>query len=195
MALLTSTYTRRHWCARLACAMAAVLLGIAVFTAPVLAQKAASPDELKAAFVFQFTNYVQWPDGAFKDASAPIVIGIAHNAPMSKALAVAIKGKTVGNRSVQVVDVTDEATAATCQILFIDASDDKRVDEYLKGVVTKPVLTVSDDDNFTGEGGIIRLFERDNKLRIEINVDQAGRSGLTISSKLLSLASVVHDKK
>jgi ribosome-binding factor A len=195
MALLTPTYTRRRWCARFACAMAAVLLGLAVFTAPVVAQKAASSNDLKAAFVFQFANYVQWPESAFKDADAPIVIGIAHNAQMSKALSAAVKDKTVGNRSVQVVDVADAASAATCHILFIDAADDTRVDEFLKGLAAKPVLTVSDDTNFTEEGGIIRLFERENKLRIEINVDEAGRAGLTISSKLLSLASVVHDKK
>ncbi len=78
---------------------------------------------------------------------------------------------------------------------FIDATDDKRADDFLAAVRAKPVLSVSDDDNFTEEGGVIRLFEQDSKLRIEINIDEAGRSGLTISSKLLSLAQVVHDKK
>lgn len=195
MALLTSTHSRpRSWRARIACAIAAVLLGVALLASPVDAQKA-SPDALKAAFVFQFANYVQWPESKFKDASAPIIIGIAHNDDMSKALAAAVKGKSVAGRAVEVVEVTDEASASGCHILFIDSQDDGRVDDFLKFAVSKPVLTVSDDSNFTEEGGIIRLFERDNKLRIEINVDEAGRSGLTISSKLLSLANVVHDKK
>ena len=170
-----------------------MLAGLAILAQPVSGQKA-SVDDLKAAFVFQFANYVQWPDSCFKDASAPIVIGIVRNDGISKTLAAAVRGKTVGARSIQVVDVADEKAADGCHILFIDAKDDKKVDDFLATVRAKPVLTVSDDDNFTSEGGVIRLFLRDSKLRIEINIDEAGRSGLTISSKLLSLAQVVHDK-
>ncbi len=114
---------------------------------------------------------------------------------MTETLATAVRGKTVGEREIQVVDVAAEKDAESCHILFIDATDDKRADDFLAAVRAKPVLSVSDDDNFTEEGGVIRLFERDSKLRIEINIDEAGRSGLTISSKLLSLAQVVHDKK
>jgi len=193
MALLTRTHTlRRSRTARLALAAVAVLIGLVLFAQPVSAQKA-TQDELKAAFVFQFANYVQWPETSFKDEATPIVIGIAGNQDMSKTLAAAVRGKTVGSRAIQVVDVADEKSADACQILFIDAKDDKKVDDFLATVRTKPILTVSDDDNFTSEGGVIRLFLKDSKLRIEINIDEAQRSGLTISSKLLSLAQVVRD--
>lgn len=171
-----------------------VLLGLAS-SAP--AQQAVKRDELKAAFVFQFANYVQWPESSFKDAESPIVIGIVGNDAMVKTLTTSVRGKTVGARGINVVDVSTKEAAESCHILFTqysDERDEKRVDEYLSYTRTKPILTVSDDDNFTEEGGIIRLFEKDNKLRFEINVDEAERSGLTISSKLLGLAQIVRDK-
>ncbi len=190
MALLSRTHNRRSLAARFALAACTLL---AVFVQPASAQKARI-DELKAAFVFQFANYVQWPDESFKDKSAPIIIGIVKNEAMTKTLSAAVRGKIVGDRGIQVVDIADEKAAETCHILYIDSADDEKVDNFLALVRSKPILTVSDDDNFTSEGGVIRLFELDSKLRIEINVDEAERSGLTISSKLLSLAQVVRDK-
>ena len=139
-------------------------------------------------------QFGKWPDESFKDKSAPIIIGIVKNEAMTKTLSAAVRGKIVGDRGIQVVDIADEKAAETCHILYIDSADDEKVDNFLALVRSKPILTVSDDDNFTSEGGVIRLFELDSKLRIEINVDEAERSGLTISSKLLSLAQVVRDK-
>lgn len=194
MALLTGRHTdRRRAAARFALAVCAMLAGLSLLARPVVAQKA-ERDELKAAFVFQFANYVEWPETAFKDAAAPIVIGIVKNESVAKTLTASVRGKTVGERSIEIVRVDEEKEADKCHILFIDSADDKRVDDFLSIVRTKPVLTVSDDNNFTEEGGIIKLFEQASKLRIEINIDEAERSGLTISSKLLSLAQVVHDK-
>jgi hypothetical protein len=76
----------------------------------------------------------------------------------------------------------------------LDGGDDAKVNRFLDETRAKPILTVSDDTDFTAEGGIVKLFEQQNKLRLEINIDEAERSGLTFSSKLLSLASVVHDQ-
>jgi len=175
-------------------AVAATIAAVAGLCAPVYAQRGAQIDDLKAAFVFQFANYIQWPDGSFDDETAPIIIGIVDNQNMIKVLNASVQGKTIGKRSLKVVPVSTDAEAQACHILYIDPSDDKRVDDFLSAVRSKPVLTVSSDDNFTEEGGVIRLFETQSKLRFEINVDEAERSKLTISSKLLSLAQVVRDK-
>jgi len=193
MALLTRMHTRRA-ILRALLAVAATIAAVAGLCAPVYAQRGAQIDDLKAAFVFQFANYIQWPDGSFDDETAPIIIGIVDNQNMIKVLNASVQGKTIGKRSLKVVPVSTDAEAQACHILYIDPSDDKRVDDFLSAVRSKPVLTVSSDDNFTEEGGVIRLFETQSKLRFEINVDEAERSKLTISSKLLSLAQVVRDK-
>lgn len=193
MALLTRMHTRRA-ILRALLAVAATIAAVAGLCAPVYAQRGAQIDDLKAAFVFQFANYIQWPDGSFDDETAPIIIGIVDNQNMIKVLNASVQGKTIGKRSLKVVPVATDAEAQACHILYIDPSDDKRVDDFLSAVRRKPVLTVSSDDNFTEEGGVIRLFETQSKLRFEINVDEAERSKLTISSKLLSLAQVVRDK-
>lgn len=194
MALLTRTHKRSHRAfLRATVAVLASIAAVACLCAPVYAQRA-QIDEVKAAFVFQFANYVQWPDGTFENDASPIVIGIVDNENMIKALSASVQGKSIGKRSIKVVDVASDQEAQTCHILYIDSSDDSRVDDYLSAVRSRPVLTVSDDDDFTEEGGIIRLFEAQSKLRFEINVDEVERAKLTISSKLLSLAQVVRDK-
>lgn len=158
------------------------------------AQKTASIDEVKAAFVYQLANFITWPDGAFADASAPVAIGILGNETVARVLRESVRDKKIGERPILVRELAAPQEATNCQIVFLDRGDDKRVGEYLAVLVSKPILTVSDDDNFTEEGGIIKLYEQQNKLRIEINADEAARSNLTISSKLLSLAKVVRDR-
>lgn len=194
MALLTRTHKRsRHALLRATLAVLASIAAMACVCAPVYAQRA-QIDDVKAAFVFQFANYVQWPDDTFENDASPIVIGIVGNENMIKALGASVQGKNIGKRSIKVVAVAGDQEAQACHILYIDSSDDKRVDDYLSAVRSKPVLTVSDDDNFTEKGGVISLFEAQSKLRFEINVDEVERAKLTISSKLLSLAQVVRDK-
>ena len=192
MALLMHTHTRRVFL-RATFAVLASVAAVAGLCIPVDAQRA-DVDEVKAAFVFQFANYVQWPNSTFETDSAPVVIGIVDNEKIIKALSTSVQGKTVGKRSLKVIAITSEEEAQHCHILFIDHSDDKRVDDYIAAVRNKPVLTVSSDENFTEEGGVIRLFEQQGKLRFEINADEVERAQITISSKLLSLAQVVHDK-
>ncbi len=191
MALLTQRQTRIM---RAIVAAIAMVVAAALPAGRVHAQKVASIDEVKAAFVYQFANFITWPDGAFSDASAPVVIGILGNETVAKVLRESVRDKKVGERPILVRDLATPQEAAECQIVFLDRSDDKRVGEYLAVLVSKPILTVSDDDNFTEEGGVIKLYEQQNKLRIEINVDEAARSNLTVSSKLLSLAKVVRDR-
>jgi len=192
MALLISRHNliRRRF---LALALA-VLASLLVLTAPAHAQRSASFDEVKAAFVFQFANYVTWPAEVLKDGSTPIVIGIVGNDEVTSILRDSTRDKTVAGHSVVVRELSAPAQAAECQIVFIDKSDEKRVDDYVAKTAGKPILTVSDGDNFTKEGGIIRVFEQANKPKIEINVDEAARAKISISSKLLSLANLVRDK-
>jgi hypothetical protein len=192
MALLNGVHRRfrSFWPA----AVAAAAIFLCTLASPAAAQREASLDEVKAAFVFQFSNYITWPEDAFEDESTAITIGIVGNEPVAKLLRESVRDKIVANRPVAVIEVASPEQAAACHIVFLDRRDDKRVDEFLAMLSKKPVLTVSDDDNFTEEGGIIKLYEQQKKLRIEINVDESERSNLVISSKLLNLAKVVRDQ-
>jgi hypothetical protein len=173
-----------------------VALATLVLSSAVSAQRrAASFDEVKAAFVYQFANFVTWPEDAFETDTDPMTIGILGNEEMVDLLREAVSAKTVGLRPILVRQLSEPGEAAECHIVFLDGSDDRRVDEYLAVLTTKAVLTVSDDSNFTEEGGIIRIFEQQNKPKVEINVDEAKRSNLTISSKLLSIAKIVNDPR
>ena len=197
MALLNRGHSRfARTLVRTAGVVQALALAVLLFAGGVSAQKrAASFDEVKAAFVYQFANFITWPEDAFPDAGTPVTIGIVDNETVADVLRESVRGKTAAGREIIVREVTTPAQAVECQIVYLDKSDQRRVDEYLAVLVGKPILTVSDDDDFTEKGGVIRVFEQQNKPKIEINVDEAERSGLTISSKLLSLAIIVHDNR
>jgi hypothetical protein len=175
-------------------AAGALVMALCILAVRADAQKAASIDDVKAAFVYQFANFITWPDDAFTDPAQPVTIGILGNETVANVLRESVRDKRIGDRQIVVRELTTPQEALECQIVFLDPSDDARVDAYLAVLVGKAILTVSDDNNFTEEGGIIKLYEQQNKLRIEINVDEAARSNLTVSSKLLSLAKVVRDR-
>lgn len=173
--------------------LVAAAMSVLLLSGTAHAQKRAQIDELKAAFVFQLCNFVKWPDGTFDDPAAPLVVGVMGNEGMAEMLRQSVLGKSVDGHPIVVRELTEPRQAKECGVVFLDSGNDKRVDDYLDVVRTLPILTVSDDSDFTEKGGIVKLFEQQNKLRIEINVDEAERSKLTISSKLLSLAKLVRD--
>ena len=158
-----------------------------------MAQRGAELNRLKAAFIFQFTNFVEWPDDAFKDESSPFVIGVVGNDTVRDILERAVQPKTVAGRKVSVRSVSSASDLSSFQIVFVDESVARDAPDIVDRYMDKPMLTISDSDRFTDQGGIIRLYRESSKLRIEINIDAAERANLKISSKLLSLGRVVHD--
>jgi hypothetical protein len=193
MAILSRVHTDTAGGVRVLLVIVSLLAALPIGSRPAAAQTRAQLDELKAAFVFQFANFITWPESAFADSSAPIVIGIMGNEDMAELLRQSVLDRKVSSRSIIVRSLSAPAESAQCHIVFLDKEDDRLVDEYLAALKDQPVLTVSDDNNFTEEGGIIKLYEQQNKLRIEINADALERSKLVASSKLMSLARVVRD--
>ena len=169
-----------------------VVLTLAVST-PAVAQREAEINKLKAAFIFQFANFVEWPEEALGDDGDPFVICIVGNESLGEILKGAVRGKSVRGREVEIRTMDGSSDLTSCQIMFVDDEDRRDVPRVIDEYATQPVLTVGDSDDFTSEGGIIRLYPEASKLRIEINIDAAERAGLKISSKLLSLAKVVED--
>jgi hypothetical protein len=165
--------------------------------APFAAGQAQSIDEyqVKAAFLYNFVKFVDWPAEEFKNPSDPIVICVLGRNPFGTLLESSVAGKHVGGRSLVVRAMQDLHEAAACQLLFIAASEKKRVSTIIDVVRTDSVLTVGESPNFTGAGGIINFKLEEGKVGLEINVYAAHRAKLQISSKLLSLARVIKDDK
>jgi YfiR/HmsC-like len=155
------------------------------------AQDALPEYQIKAAYLFNFLKFVEWPDDAFTDSLAPLVIGIVGDDPFGDSLPQVVIGKTVQGRDLVTRKYRAGESLRGCTILFVGASEKKRIPQLLAGLHGSSVLTVADVDGFLDEGGMIQFLSENNHVRFAINVDAANRARLKISSKLLSLARVV----
>jgi YfiR/HmsC-like len=167
----------------------AIVLGILLSTG-VCAQEA-NEYQLKAAFLYNFAKFVEWPPQAFKGPSDPIVIGVLGKNPFGPALATAVAGKMWAGRGFQVREIATAEQAAGCQIVFISSSERKRLEALLSGIGSAAVLTVGETDNFNAAGGIVNFKIEAGSVRLQINVEAARKQQLHISAKLLSLAEIV----
>ncbi|HXT10993.1 MAG TPA: YfiR family protein [Candidatus Angelobacter sp.] len=146
--------------------------------------------EIKAAYLYNFINYIDWPEDAFPAPGGTITIGIVGQSPFDAALEV-LNGKQIKGRTVALKQITDTKELDQCQIVFINSSEKARLPELLEKLKDSRALTVSEIDGFAQQGGIINFISEHNKVRFEINPDAARRLGLNISSELLKLAKVV----
>ena len=150
--------------------------------------------ELKAAYIYNFGKFVQWPEETFKSPSDPFIIGIYGQNPFGDILQQTIQNKTLQNRSIIIVNVTTIEEAATCQILFIGKTNKLQLSQINQGLGNKPVLTVGDNiPEFCQTGGIINFTSQHSQKRFEINNKASARIQLIISSKLLALSRIVTD--
>ncbi|MEO6005639.1 MAG: YfiR family protein [Opitutus sp.] len=147
--------------------------------------------QIKAVFLFNFAQFVEWPTDAFASAQAPIVIGIFGLDPFEDYLDELVKGEHVGSRPLLVHRYKTREEIAGCHILFVSRSEEAEVRSLLDHLKRRPILTISDVDTFTREGGIIRFATENGKIRLKINVEVAKASGLAISSKILRPAALV----
>ncbi|MEW6126215.1 MAG: YfiR family protein [Acidobacteriota bacterium] len=147
--------------------------------------------EIKAAFLYNFAKFVDWPAESFTDAGAPLVVGIVGNDPFGSAIDRLLSGKSANGRPLVVKRLSVGAGLKSCHILFIASSESGRMAQINGAVRGASVLTVGDMESFIQFGGVIQLTREANKVGMVINTDLAERSRLRISSKLLSLAKVV----
>jgi YfiR/HmsC-like len=161
---------------------------------------AAQPDsdqpaeyQVKAAFLFNFAKFIDWPPGAFATTTSPFTICILGADPFGTDLDDSLRGKTVAYRSIVIRRCQSEAETRGCQILFVSRSQSRRISEILQGLHGMNVLVVGESDGFAAEGGAIEFILQQDHVRFRINPEAATRAGLMISSKLLALATIVHD--
>lgn len=148
--------------------------------------------QLKAACLYQFSLFVEWPKSAFEDDEAPLRIGVLGESPILEALAEMVKGKQAGGRAVVVESVSDPARAGSCHCVFVARSERERLAGYVESLAGLPVLTVGETESFARDAGIIGFRIESNKVRFEINQGMAERAGLKISSHVLKLAETVY---
>ena len=169
-------------------------LSLALFlTAPpkLPADSKAEEYSVKAAFLFHFAQFVEWPQGTFNDNNSPLRYCTLGEDPFHGALDAILSGKTIGTRPVRVEHFRRAREIASCQVLFIGVSQKKTIPTALESLKGFPILTVGESENFAKEGGMIGFFLEDNKVRFEINLDAAERAKLKISARLLALAKTV----
>lgn len=144
-------------------------------------------DRLKAAFIYNFTQFIEWPDSAASDSLNICVLG---NATFARELGT-INGKQAHGKPIVVIHLADDASLRQCHVLFVRVTNPVYRDSLLKRLEAQPVLTVSDSRGFAGAGGTVQFFLDNNRVRFAINKEAADRAGLEVSSKLLSLARIV----
>ena len=153
---------------------------------------AAAPEyQLKAVFLFQFSQFVQWPDAAFAQDGAPFGVCVLGKDPFRRYLDEAVRGERVNGRPFAVKRFQHVDEVAGCQILFIEPSSTLSLESALTELQGRSILTVAASRAFAEHGGVIEFATIDNKLRLRINPQAARAANLTISSKLLSLATLV----
>jgi hypothetical protein len=145
---------------------------------------------VKAAFIYNFAKFVDWPEDAFPDAQAPVTLCIVGTDPFGQAID-SLRGKLIKGRALAIKRLARPDGLRGCQTAFIGASEQGRWAAIFKAARTQHVLTISDGDGFAAAGGVINLVMEDGKVRFLINIDAARLSGLVISSKLLSLGKIV----
>lgn len=156
-------------------------------------EKPTRAERIKAAFVYNFVKFTDWPDEAFANPDTPLKLCTFGAKGLHSALH-RVQGKKVKSRILATRHPASAAGLDDCHVIFFGAAEWPDLEKMIKGLNHRPVLTVSDVPGFTRIGGIINLKTVNGKIRMEINVAAAGQAGLRFSSKLLRLSNVVRSR-
>ncbi len=143
--------------------------------------------QVKAAFLFNFAKFVQWPPNAFGDANTPYVIGVLGQDPFGSYLDETVRGERLNGRPLVVQRYRHASEIRQCHVLFISRSESDHLDQIISSLKYRKILTVTDAAGGNG-GVVIRFVTEGNRIRFKIDVQAAKIADLTISSKLLRLA-------
>lgn len=172
-----------------AAALLVFLAGSALAASPT-ADTLPTEYEVKAAFLYNFAKYVEWPRDPQR-AAEPFVVTVLGEDPFGSILDDAFEGKAIDHRRIVLRRVTRTEEVGASQILFISHSEAGQLPGILKQLDRSAILTVGEMDRFAERGGVICFRSDKDRIRLEINLAVAERSGLRISSELLKLARIV----
>lgn len=144
--------------------------------------------KVKAAFLFNFAKFVEWPSDSFSAPGEPVTLCILGDDPFGESLDAVVRGESLNGRPFVVHRTRDLREARGCHVVFVPGSESRRHGEILATLRGTGVLTVGEGPGFLSEGGVIRFVLDQNRVRFEVNLDAAGAHRLRLSSKLLRLA-------
>ncbi len=156
-------------------------------------EKTVSEYEVKAAFLYNFVKFIDWPDGSQGEGKGVVNVCMFGSGPIDSELA-KLKDKVVKGRRFVVKYTRSTEEFRGCHMLFVCNSEKGRLREALKAVKRKGILTVGDTEGYAQKGVIINFYLEENKIRFEINLDAAREARFSISSQLLRLARIVKDE-
>ena len=181
------------------CVVQFCALGLAVFSTlaaaiPTWAQANSSVEyQVKAAFLLNFAKFVEWPPNTFQNERSPMTVCVFGYDPFGDALDEIIRGKNIDNHELLARRINELPDLKECQLVFVSEREEKRLPEILNNLKGVGALVVGEGENFAERGGGIQFYLENNRMRFAINVDAVQRAHLTVSSKLLALARIVHD--
>jgi YfiR/HmsC-like len=191
-------WSRRRWiaqvksrtCGHFGRQLVEALVGLALLGPPAVAQtRRPTQYDVEAAYLYQFGNFVQWPaKKPAAEAPKSFPICVLGRDPFGRVLDDTVKGGNMNGLPLAARRVASGQEAAGCRVLFVSSSEDRELAHDLEALHGAPVLTVSDIPDFASRGGMIQFVLIDNRIRFEINVSNAERAGLTVSSQLLKVA-------
>ncbi len=181
---------RRRFALVVASSVSAILMdaGVAV------SQPASVEYQVKAAFLFNFAKFVEWPRQAFARTDSPLTICLAGD-PFDGAVDRIVQGEVLDGRLLRVRRLNPGDDLRSCQIIYVAPSEARRSEEMINAVMNAPVLTVGESDNFINDGGMIRFVKTGGRIHFQINPDAAERASLKVSSRLLRLAEIVRPRQ
>lgn len=153
--------------------------------------QAISEDEVKAAYLYNFAKFVEWPEESFADASAPIHLCVLNDPSIGSELSRIVKDKHITGRSVVVVPIQNGEQGRSCQILFINSAQSSQVEHIIKVLQGASVLTVGETTGFVEQGGIVNFVIQNDQVHFQVNHRAATQSRLRMSARLLSVAKLV----
>jgi hypothetical protein len=147
--------------------------------------------KIKAAFIYKFCLYVEWPPNAFTAPDAPIVLGIAGPDRLIDELGSIVKDHKINDRLLEVRHISNPTSLKGLHVLFITREEQAHLPQLLALAQGLPLLAVTESSNGLDDGGGINFAVQDNRVRFDVNLDFTGRQGLHLSAQLLKVARVV----
>jgi len=151
----------------------------------------ATETEIKAAYLYNFTKFIEWPAAAAP--AEPFRLCVVNDDRLKRAIDQTIEGESANGRELQSVTPRTPAEAAACQVLFIGRSEPDRAATFMAAISDLPVLTVGDSLQRSSQAMDVEFVLEGNRLRFDVNLTGAERRGLKISSKLLRVARHVRE--
>lgn len=147
--------------------------------------------KVKSVFLYNFTQFIQWPEDSFSGKDSPFVIGILGQDPFGVFIDQTVEGETINGTPIVVRRYHKPEEALDCHILYMKENDHAKIGNILRKLEGRSILTVSDAKGFAQMGGVIEFTLKESKIGLKINPNAARKQKLEISAKLLQLAEIV----